>query len=177
MSNPAARARGLPRTSQQVAADPDAAARRFSWLYDREHANVLRFVLRRLPSSDVTRAEDITADVFLAAWRRLDEINAAEPSERAWLFAAARHSLLHEQRASIRRDALAIRLAEHSNYQAPGPDQVVGPRLDVAAAWARLKPGEQEVLALDVWEGLSSAEAGRVLGISAGAYRQLGIRC
>ncbi|WP_380175780.1 sigma factor-like helix-turn-helix DNA-binding protein [Kineococcus sp. DHX-1] len=43
--------------------------------------------------------------------------------------------------------------------------------LDLAAAWHRLAPGEQEVLALAVFEDLTSAQAALVLGTTATAHR------
>ena len=49
-------------------------------------------------------------------------------------------------------------------------DDGVASRVDMARAFARLSPADQEVLALTAWDGLSQAEAGAVLGITAGAY-------
>ena len=44
-------------------------------------------------------------------------------------------------------------------------------RLDLAQAWRRLSSREQEVLALNVFDGLSGKQAGSVLGITPVAYR------
>ncbi|WP_313716550.1 RNA polymerase sigma factor [Arsenicicoccus bolidensis] len=44
-------------------------------------------------------------------------------------------------------------------------------RADLSAAWARLTPPQQEVLALTVWDGLDATQAGAVLDISPLAYR------
>ncbi|WP_446754323.1 sigma factor-like helix-turn-helix DNA-binding protein [Glutamicibacter sp. BSL13] len=41
----------------------------------------------------------------------------------------------------------------------------------MVAAWHRLRPLDQEVLALAIWEELHSSKAGQVLGISSAAYR------
>jgi len=117
------------------------------------------------------RAEEIAHDVFLAAWRRLDDVRCEDVAERAWLFAAARNLLLNEQRAMVRRGALSVRLAERASQTVPPPDDAVAQNLDLAAAWNVLTPAEQEVLALAIWEDLDSDEAGRVLGISATAFR------
>ncbi|XVX20441.1 sigma factor-like helix-turn-helix DNA-binding protein [Actinomycetota bacterium] len=43
--------------------------------------------------------------------------------------------------------------------------------MDLAHAWRRLSPVDQEALALAVYEDLTSPQAARVLGISAAAYR------
>jgi RNA polymerase sigma-70 factor (ECF subfamily) len=154
-----------------MAATSDAARReRFDAIYQREHSNVVRFVARRLPFDDLHRAEDVASDVFLAAWRRLPQIRRDEAAERAWLYACARNCLLNEHRATARR-GLHVRLAPEASDAVVAPDQAPELRLDLATAWHRLSPGEQEVLALAIWENLSSAEAGKVLGIAASAYR------
>lgn len=61
--------------------------------------------------------------------------------------------------------------AIHDGSAVPdGADAAVS-RADLARAWARLSPVDQEVLSLTVFEGLESAAAGSVLGISAASYR------
>lgn len=141
---------------------------RFAALYRREHGDVLRFVARR---AGPERAEDITHDAFLVAWRRLDELPAAPGDVRAWLFAVARGCLLNERRGISRGTALAVRIAESAETFVPGHDDAVGRRVDLATAWGNLDAAQQEVLALTAWDGLTSTEAGRVLGISGPAYR------
>jgi len=43
--------------------------------------------------------------------------------------------------------------------------------LDLVAAWRALSAGEQEVLALAVFDDLSSPQAARVIGVTPAAYR------
>jgi RNA polymerase sigma-70 factor (ECF subfamily) len=50
-------------------------------------------------------------------------------------------------------------------------DDLVAFHLDLSRAWHQLRPEDQEVLSLAIWENLSSPQAGRVLGITAAAYR------
>ena len=143
---------------------------RFRALYAEAYVDVLRFAQRRVHPS---YAEDVVADAFLVAWRRLEEAPSSSDDARAWLFGIARHCLLNTQRGLGRQDALAVRIAETAPA-APtdGPeDDVVVQRLDLAVAWRRLSAGEQETLSLSVFEGLASPQAARVLGTSAAAYR------
>jgi RNA polymerase sigma-70 factor (ECF subfamily) len=147
--------------------DPDHEVR-FRELFAGAYADVLRFAQRRVPS----HAEDIAADTFLVAWRRLDE--APEPAgQRAWLFGIARNCLLNARRGQDRQDALAVRIAETSRTDSgPAPDDDrVAHRLALADAWRRLTAAEQETLALTAFDDLSSTEAARVLGITPTAYR------
>jgi RNA polymerase sigma-70 factor (ECF subfamily) len=132
---------------------------------------VLRFAQRRVHRS---HAEDVAADAFLVAWRRLDDAPGKPDDLRAWLFGIARHCLLNTLRGQGRRDALAVRIAATapSAHVADGLDAGhAALRLDLAAAWPRLSETDQEALSLSVFEDLDSPQAARVLGITAPAYR------
>ncbi|MEU4693526.1 sigma-70 family RNA polymerase sigma factor [Actinoplanes sp. NPDC023714] len=137
---------------------------RFRALYADAYEDVLRFAQRRV---DHSHAEDAVADAFLVAWRRFDEAPDRDGDLRAWLFGVARNCLLNARRGRDRRSALAVRLADPAVVFDDGSDL----RVDLAAAWKRLSDTEQEALALAVFEDLTSAQAARVLGISATAYR------
>jgi RNA polymerase sigma-70 factor (ECF subfamily) len=150
------------------APDPQA---RFRALYADAYADVLRFAQRRVHRS---HAEDVAADAFLVAWRRLDDAPNKPDDVRAWLFGIARHCLLNTLRGQGRREALAVRVAETvpPAGSADGLDaDPVAQRIDLAAAWRRLSETDQEALSLTVFEDLTSAQAGRVLGITPVSYR------
>lgn len=160
------------RAAREVPVDTAVAETRFRAFYAEVYPDVLRFVRRRADTSD---AEDVTAETFLTAWRRFDDLPAEHDAARAWLFGIARHCLLNHQRARGRREALRIRLAD-ATRPPPGPvpgddPQFVADRVDLANAWRRLSFAEQETLALTVLDGLTSAQAGAVLGIAPVAYR------
>ncbi len=149
---------------------PDREAR-FRALYADAYADVLRFAQRRVHPS---HAEDVAADAFLVAWRRLDEAPRRADDLRAWLFGIARHCLLNSLRGQGRANALAVRVAERVPPAGlvGGPDvDLVAERVDLATAWRRLSEIDQEALSLTVFEDLTSAQAGRVLGITAVSYR------
>jgi RNA polymerase sigma-70 factor (ECF subfamily) len=153
-----------------VRADRPEREERFRALYTAHHLDVLRFVARR---ADPDAAEDVVAEAFLVAWRRLDDAPRRPDDVRAWLFGVARHCLLNAGRGRARRESLAVRVAV---VRSSGDDVLheaddVAARLDLSAAWRRLTVAEQEVLALTVFEDLTSPQAGAVLGIPAAAYR------
>lgn len=144
---------------------------KFRALYAGAHADVLRFVRRRVHPD---QAEDVVADAFLTAWRRVGDLPDDPDDARAWLFGIARNCLLNARRGEHRRGALAVRLADARPSGAAWHDAdpaLLAERIDVADAWSRLNDAEQEVIALSVLDGLTSAQAGAVLGISAVAYR------
>jgi RNA polymerase sigma factor (sigma-70 family) len=104
-------------------------------------------------------AGDAVAEVFMAAWRRLDDVPAGEAA-RAWLYATARRVLANQARADARR----TRLGERLNAQ-PAPMSVVDNPLAgrVHEALARLDPHDREVLLLAEWEGLTPTEIAKVM--------------
>lgn len=68
----------------QLSVDPEA---RFEDLYRSHAPRVMAYVLRR---TEPAQADDVVADVFLVAWRRLDRV-PAEPLP--WLLGVARKQL------------------------------------------------------------------------------------
>jgi RNA polymerase sigma-70 factor (ECF subfamily) len=142
---------------------------------DGEHARRRRFdVVFASYSSDVVAycgwraasasdAQDAAAEVFLVAWRRLDELPDGGAA-RVWLYATARRVIANQHRSTRRQAALYERLALH----APSPVQEL-PSSEpeealVHEALRRVGPRDREVLLLSEWEGLAPAEIAVVMG-------------
>ena len=140
---------------------------RFRALYADAYADALAFAQRR---GHPDQAEDVVAEAFLVVWRRFDEAPRPRDAERAWVFGIVRHCLLNARRGTGRQEALAVRIATVPPAGGSGPEDAAA-LLDLAAAWRRLSAAEQETLALTVFEDLTSAQAARVLGITAAGYR------
>jgi RNA polymerase sigma-70 factor (ECF subfamily) len=135
------------------------AREHFEALYA-EHAGAVLAYARRRTSPGY--ADDVLAEVFLTAWRRLDDIPA---SPRVWLLGVARRVLANQRRGQARQSALQSRLANSSPRVTPGED-LVDER--VLRALEGLSEKDRDVLLLLGWEGLSNQDAARVLGIRAG---------
>ncbi len=145
---------------------PDA--QRFTALFDDAYADLLRFVRRRHGEDG---AEDVVADAFLTAWRRFDDLPAAPDDARAWLFGIARGTMANSRRGAARRAALGVRLAEVGPTAAESHDGLSALSIDLVRAWEVLSARDQEVLALAVLDGLTSAAAAHVLGTTPVAFR------
>lgn len=141
---------------------------RFRELYAASADDLIRFLQRRVAAAHV---EDVAAKAYLTVWRRIDELPRDLSDARAWVFGIARRCALNALRSSDRQDALAVRIADQPSLTIVTDTHAIDTRLDLAAAWRRLDPGDQEVLALTAFEDLTSAEAGAVLDISPAAYR------
>jgi RNA polymerase sigma-70 factor (ECF subfamily) len=135
----------------------------FEALYAEHYARVLAYVLRRAPAAV---AGDVVADVFLVAWRRLEDV----PDEPLpWLLGVARKTLANERRGGRRRAALLGALEANRSEVVDAPvgrqAQAVGEAVD------RLGETDRELLRLVAWDGLTTREASIVLGISHAACR------
>jgi RNA polymerase sigma-70 factor (ECF subfamily) len=139
----------------------------FEALYRAHCGTVRSFIHRRV---SVAAADDAVADVFLVAWRRLDE---APDDELAWLLQIARGVLANRRRGETRQVALRDRLAGGigaGSWVEPGPELLADGGSDVMRAFARLSRLDQEVLLMVAWDGLERAQAARVLGITTGVF-------
>jgi RNA polymerase sigma-70 factor (ECF subfamily) len=134
---------------------------RFEELY-REHAGaVLAYARRRTTHA---AADDVVAEVFLIAWRRLDGV----PDEPLpWLLGVARRVLANERRGEHRGAALLdrIRVDQSTAGRSASEGDAASPA--VRALWSLSGP-DQELLMLIAWDGLTRAQAARALGISTG---------
>lgn len=137
-------------------------------LYDDHHRAVLAYFLRRLDSDT---AYEATEDVFLVAWRKLDQIPDGDRS-LAWLYSVARRVLANHRRGAARRRRLWHRLADEPATSGEGPEPIVlrnEEHQEVLTALGRLSDKDQELLRLAIWEELPHADIGDLLGCSVGA--------
>jgi RNA polymerase sigma factor (sigma-70 family) len=139
-----------------------ARRRRFEALFVSYSSDIVAYCGWRAESA--TDAQDAAAEVFLTAWRRLDELPDGDAA-RVWLYATARRVIANQQRSSRRRVALYERLAfDASAGVAQQPPLSGREETLVHEALDRLGPRDREVLLLAEWEGLSPAEIAVVLG-------------
>jgi RNA polymerase sigma-70 factor, ECF subfamily len=152
-------------------------------LYDTYRDRVARFATGRLGNAE--KAEDVTSETFEAVCRNLGSYRAGTDFE-AWLFTIAHRRVADHFRRRFRRREVELDEAVHAAHRgardalpAPlpavdGPEEAVlaaEQRAEVAGAFRRLRPDQQEVLSLRVLGGLSAAQVGEVLGKSEGAVR------
>lgn len=141
---------------------------RFEALYAAHAGAVLTYSRRRATAAD---ADDVLAEVFLVAWRRLAEVPSSH--ERVWLLGVARRVLANQRRARARQGAVRDRLASdaESISAATSPPFPAAGETRLGRALARLSESDRELLLLLAWEGLTNVEAAQVLGIASRALR------
>jgi RNA polymerase sigma-70 factor, ECF subfamily len=118
--------------------------------------SVLAYALRR---TEPEEAEDVVAETFAIAWRRLD---AVPPDALPWLFGVARRVLSNQRRSIFRRQALASRVTREFRGLRPesrDPADVVSEREHMQRALGTLSHGDREVLMLVAWDSVGRSVA------------------
>lgn len=133
----------------------------------RQHAGTVTAWAQRR-DTDAERAQDLVAETFMVAWRRLEDIPAGD--ERPWLLGVAGKIRANQLRGEHRRSRLVARLVT----QLPDPPVLtvahdIDPEL--TAALRELPPRDRELILLVAWDELTPAEAAKVVGCTAVAAR------
>src|SRR4051794_22330666 len=144
----------------------------FAALYQRHYCAIRDFCRRRVPRDVV---DDVVAETFLTAWRRIDDIPHGDQS-LLWLYGVAYRVIGHHWRSAARRRRLEDRMHVINGGAASSAtdDAMVAAdqcRLVLDAA-ARLSETDADVLRLAAWEQLSMAGIAEVLGIAPNAVKQ-----
>ena len=141
---------------------------KFRRLYDEHFVAIRSYCLRRLPVAEVN---DAVAEVFLVVWRRIDDVPDGDDAP-LWLYGIARNVVRNADRSTRRRARLQVRLRPFGQPTAVDPETVVVRRSEdseVLKELAKLRPVDQEILRLSIWEDLTNAEIAEVLAIDAHA--------
>lgn len=149
----------------RLAQGGDEAA--FEGLY-REHVGRVYALCLRM-SADAVTARELTQDVFVRAWERLDSFRG-ESAFASWLHRLAVNVVLTDRRAQARRAEDSLDDGDRA-LPAAARDGSSALRLDLEAAVATLPPGARRVLVLHDIEGYEHAEIGKLLGIAEGTSK------
>lgn len=157
----------------QLAKSGDADA--YGELYERYAKTVFRFVYSQ--TSDRLDAEDITADVFLRAWRSLPRYKERGYSFSAYLFRIARNVVIDRRRkrkpVSVVSEDEVLNLPDALQAE---PGTVVSTRMrhdELVRIMGQLREDHRTVLVLRFLNELSPSEVSQVMGRSVGAIRAL----
>ena len=146
----------------------DAAESRFTDLYGAYYRKVLGYLMRRIDCSST--AQDLTEEVFLVAWRKLDAVPPG-PEAEYWSYAVARKTLAAHVRKSANRSRIAQRLLRRDGPIAVLPDDVVVRSEEARLlfdALERLGNRDRELVRLAYWEELPHEAIGELLGMTRG---------
>jgi RNA polymerase sigma-70 factor, ECF subfamily len=134
-----------------------------------EHGSALWSYVVGLTNGDRAQAQDVVQETMLRAWRHPEVLDGARGPVRPWLFTVARHIVVDEwRRHRSDRDVpleLGAEAAEDDRTDAVLDTWIVGDAL------TRLSPDHRAVLEQCYFQGRSTAEAARVLGVPEGTVK------
>lgn len=147
--------------ARAAAGDADA----FERLYRRHVARIHTLAHRMLGGEEV---DDVTQDVFVRAWRKLDKFRG-ESAFGTWLYRLAINVIL------ARRAALATRRqrfgADPGTRTSAARPARVDLRMDFESALEHLPDGAREVFVLHDVEGYTHDEIAAMLAVTAGTSK------
>ncbi|WP_078900787.1 sigma-70 family RNA polymerase sigma factor [Streptomyces sp. SBT349] len=134
-----------------------------------EHAAALWSFALHLTGGDRARAEDVTQETMLRAWRHPGVLDQSTRSARSWLFTVARRIVIDGWRsAAARAEIFTDELPEQA---VPDDTERAVQGWLVADALTELSERHRAVLVLCYFQGLSVAEAAARLGIAEGTVK------
>jgi RNA polymerase sigma factor (sigma-70 family) len=146
--------------------DPDGDAVRFTALWEEHADRVLAYARRHVPPED---AQEIVAETFLVAWRRLADVpGTALP----WLLVVARNTISNHRRSGYRHALIDGELARLEVVAAStvAAEVTASERAAALTRLAALSVPEREALLLVAWDGLTPSQAAQVAGCSVSAF-------
>lgn len=158
--------------ARAIQRDADA----FAQLYDLYFDRIYRFV--RLKLNNPADAEDVTAGVFLNAWRSIERFSPKhDASFVAWLFRLAHNALVdryRRERETVPLDSAAPIASMVNNPEAEVEWQTTLDELHHAIN--ELTEEQRDVVLLRFVEGFSARTVGDILGKQEGAVRGMQFR-
>lgn len=156
-------------------------AEAFGELYNLYFERIYRYV--RLRIINAPDAEDVTAAVFLSAWRSIHRFSPKhEASFGSWLFRLAHNALVdryRRARATVSLDAPDADVYSSDGRLSRDPNVEMEWRLtlwELHKALQTLTNEQREVVLLRFVEGLSAREVGDIMGKQEGTVRGLQFR-
>jgi RNA polymerase sigma-70 factor (ECF subfamily) len=144
----------------------DAAA--WEFLFERDFQRIYKFAFVR--TGDAEAAEDIAAEVFEEATRRIAGFQFRGLPVSAWLFRVARNLVADHLERKRRRPAVSL---EREGFVEPAVLSDIESLADIAAAMRDLTKDQQEVIALRFITGCDLTETAAAVDKSVGAVKLL----
>jgi RNA polymerase sigma-70 factor (ECF subfamily) len=151
----------------------------FGQLYDRHAPRIYRFIFLKTGNKNDT--EDLTHEVFLAAWRTIKKYRAHENIPfTSWLYHIARNRVIDYYRTTkktisldeiLKGNTLPVELMSEAHHTITNALHSTFEMQIIMNAVGRLNDDQQNVLIMRYVEDLSPKEIGSAIGKTASAVR------
>lgn len=142
--------------------------RAFEAVYRRLVGRIYALCLRM--TRDPQRAEELTQDVFVRAWERMESFRG-DSKFATWLHRLAVNVVLQAGRMKGRRESREHLVADPGEYLGRVTREMPGTRVDIERAIAALPEGARTVLILRDIEGYKYNEIAEMQGVALGTVK------
>jgi len=152
----------------------EGEASAFGLLYDKYQPKIYRFILLKVSRRE--EAEDLTHQVFLSAWKHVEQFQDKGFPFSSWLFRIARNKVIdyyRTKKTSVPLDEIPEEIAKIA--QSDGFDALAD-KMELERIYLLLQfltDLQQEIILLRFVEGLSYKEIASITGKNSGAVRVL----
>lgn len=136
----------------------------FTELYDKYVEKIYNFIFYRV--SNRALAEDLTSEVFLRAFDRIETFNPEKSKFSTWLFQIAKNRLIDYYRAMKPLDELNESMEIASDYSVIDEVDRVFDVMRVKAILDKLESNERDLIIMRLWDDLSYREITELTGRS-----------
>lgn len=146
------------------------------WAFARLWEELAGSVAGYLRARGVDEVEDVTSEVFLAAFQGIQSFEGDGARFRSWLFTIAHHRGVDGLRGQIKASGRESYLEEFDRRSVPSAEDTSLEHLqsdEVRAALAALTPEQRDVVLLRFVADLSLEEVAAITGRNTGAVKQL----
>lgn len=136
----------------------------------RAHVGRVYGLCLRMVRGDVPRAEDLTQEVFVRAWRKLDTFRG-ESAFSTWLHRLASNLVLTELRSHSRRHSREYTTGDLAAVEPARRESTAGLKMDLERAIAGLPERARQVFVLHDVEGYRHKEVAAMMGLATGTTK------
>ena len=157
----------------------DAARQGAGWAFSRLYEWLAPSVAGYVRMQGSQDAEDVTSEIFLAAFSNLPSFSGTEAQFRSWVFTIAHRRIIDDRRARTRRPPPQPLESESGGDRGPMAGSAEDEAVDamgterIRDVLARLAPDQRDVIALRVIADLSVEQTAAALGKQPGAVKAL----
>jgi len=147
----------------------------FSTTYNQCAGKIHRYILFRV--EDEKTAEDLTSQVFMKAWEKIDHFEPTGAQFITWLFTIAHNAVIDHYRT--RKDTVALEVSMKEPNDRLSPEEESVSRFEeesLLQAIHKLTREQQNVVILKFMNGMSTEEIASHLGKTTGTIRALQMR-